>query len=83
MSSRFWFQINNVDPEFFKVSLVTQNSLLSTRDSKSKTENDFILHQLPPVVLLLLPVNTSDTLKFYRSFCLARYLSIMPHDMEP
>ena len=56
MSSRFWLQINNVDPEFLKVSLVTQNS-------KSKTENDFNLHQLLPVVFLLLPVNTSDALK--------------------
>ena len=61
MCSRFWFQIDTVDPDFFKVSLVTQNSLLSTADSKSKTENDFNLHQLLPVVFLVLPVNTSDT----------------------
>ena len=61
MCSRFWFQIDTVDPDFLK-SLVTQNSLLSTADSKSKTENHFNLHQLLPVVFLVLPVNTSDIL---------------------
>jgi hypothetical protein len=80
MSTRFCFQIDNVDPEFFRVSLVTQNSRLQILNLKPKMISMYISCSL---VYFSYCLSIRAIHSLYRSFCLARYLSIMPHDMEP